>query len=647
MKISPVKNYKKPAYALKLAALIAAAASLSGCAENNGAAVTTEEPATSNTAQTQEGTAPAYQETTTAAPETTISGTVTTVETTTECLDDTELAGEADIPEETAPQITEEITEGITAAVTAAVTSAAVSTAVTSEDCLVEGVMQAPEENYTEPELEGDVAAPEEDDELSAIDKYVTNGFQDFKSAIDTVTIAKAYRSSLMVEFDTADGGSFESPAYVQLAHGCDAPAGNEYLMYDDTYLFFVDKNSAENMEVFTQIKGAKQVSFGYLAEGSHKGFRIKAAVVIVEYTDDEIDLDIMDELIKAGWLVEAEINPTGLVQSPGDEGSVDEGAAVEKYVDNNFDTIKKKVASMTEAEAFKSHITVKFETKSGVGFTARSDISVEPYTGNTIGDTVYLFFVSTKDKELYPKLTDIKDASSVTFRTDNEKSGSMKGYLAYGSCDGFTIKAAVIPVDDLSGTISEDDAAGIVYRIYDKWLIKYDDDPTVLDGDVEIPEEDVDTRSHDYAVRSIETLKTAFKELDLTAVIPNEDESETKWVGANGYSIYANLDVGLNSSFVSYTPIYLSFIDTNDKETLDTLKKMGATEYKYGFFKEEAGFNGDRIMIVFVEVASFDGKLGANAAKKLVAELKTTAALEFEAADAELEGEPVIDEEN
>ena len=482
MKISPVKNYKKPAYALKLAALLTAAASVSGCAENSGTAVTAEEPAASNTAQTQEDTAPAYRETTTAAPETTISGTVTTVETTTECLDDTELAGETDLPEETTSSAAEEVTAETaaeatttaaltTAAVTTAATAAAITTTTTTTtatECVVDGLMEAPEENYTEPELEGDVAVPEDNDPMLA-------NYYEIKDIADGFIDADVYYPrGLYVEFLQNDG-VFESNVHVEFVNTYEEDYSN------NAYIVFADKNDPIAMSLYGDIKDAKKVSFGYLAAGNMYGDPAHYAIVLTDGPESVISAD-----------------------------------------------------------------------------TARSVV-------NTM--------------------------------------------LA-------------------EGWISE-------YVIVE------------LDGDVEAPEEEVDTASHDYAVRSIETLKTAFKELDLTAVIPNEDESETKWVGANGYSIYANLDVGLNSSFVSYTPIYLSFIDTNDKETLDTLKKMGATEYKYGFYKEEAGFNGDRIMIVFVEVASFDGKLGANAAKKLVAELKTTAALEFEAADAELEGEPVIDEEN
>ena len=623
MKISPVKNYKMPAYALKLAALITAAASVSGCAENGGAAITTGEPATSGTVESQEGTAPAYQAPTTAAPETTISGTVTTVETTTECLNDTELAGEADIPEETAPQITEEITEGITAAVTAAVTSAAVSTAVTSEDCLVEGVMQAPEENYTEPELEGELPEPEEDPESQMKNYYVIHNY--CENYIDAdVYFPRVYYA----EFETNDGTKFEGNIHVEFVN-------TEEANYEENaFIIFVDKNDEAQMNLYRNIKDARRYPFGYFAKGKLYDHTVNVAIVPIDGMTSTFSeknaADVVQQMVLAGWIREYEIAELdGGVEVPEDNDP-----DIDTYVNNNLPVIKKAFEDMTDSKVYHSTIPIAFDAMNGDIIKSKVDVLIEPLGSTFFNEDIALLLVDTYDTKTMNCFGRIKGLKPVSF-----------GFLGEGDCSGEKIKSAIILVDDVTAEMPAVEAEKIVSELIKAgWITEYIEE-VELGGDVEAPQEEVDTASHDYAARSLAALNDNLPaELGYRAALTDEEYSDEVWVRGKGYSFKTTLDVAL----VPYTGVeptyYLSFIDTNEKNRFDTLRKMGATEYKYGFVMD-AEFDDTPIKVIFVEVNGFDGKIGANAAKKLIAELTSEGIIEkYE--DVELEGEPAVNEE-
>ncbi len=162
------------------------------------------------------------------------------------------------------------------------------------------------------------------------------------------------------------------------------------------------------------------------------------------------------------------------------------------------------------------------------------------------------------------------------------------------------------------------------------------------LDGDVEVVEEETDPALTGYANRNIDVLSKEFSKTFITASLP-EDRNVTAWIRGNGYSIQAPLNVCLQGSRESEPSSFLSFIDTNDKDTLDALQKMGAVEYRYGYYKE-TGFGDRTITVIFVEVSDFNGTLSKKAAEKFADELRSTGIFDYE--EPELEGEPYIPED-
>ena len=165
MKITPIKNYKRPEYALKIAALMTAAVSLSGCTER-GTVTESSVPVTEQNGAGSQITSPASQSkvsyaTPTVAPETTnFSGTVTTVSesaavtTTPAEISDSGISGAK-------VMYSSEKSAALSAA--GIITSAAVTTAVTSTTTSV------PETEIVE--LDGDVEIPVELEGEPAIDE--------------------------------------------------------------------------------------------------------------------------------------------------------------------------------------------------------------------------------------------------------------------------------------------------------------------------------------------------------------------------------------------------------------------------------------------------------------------------------------------
>lgn len=206
MKISPITNYTKPKYAVKLAALLAAAVSVSACAEGGGKPVTssngsgagykpetTEEVRLGGEAETSEKT-----------EEIMLDGDVAIIETTSE---EPQVDGYLDVPEETAEEVQvdgmlegpEETTGAVSGSILGALGSMAVTTAAAGgttlqgtspvtedttkyEPAELEGEADTTSEyeepqlmgdfpvtEYEEPQLDGDVAMPEIDWESERI----------------------------------------------------------------------------------------------------------------------------------------------------------------------------------------------------------------------------------------------------------------------------------------------------------------------------------------------------------------------------------------------------------------------------------------------------------------------------------------------
>ena len=348
------------------------------------------------------------------------------------------------------------------------------------------------------------------------------------------------------------------------------------------------------------------------------------AAVITTALTTTSYEACEVDGMLEApeeDEYEEAELE--GDVAMPEDHEPMYENFCVIQYLKDEF----------TDEDVWYARgLSVEFETNDG-GF--ESDIHVEfvNFAEDDYANNAYIIFVDRTNAVDMAMFGNIKGADKTAF-----------GYLAEGNMYGETAKFAIVLIHGSESVISDDNAKTVLNAMLDAdWIDGYK--ATELEGDVEMPEEEVDTTTHDYAVRSIDSLKKAFADVKLKAVIPDEKVSDSVWVRGSGHSVIATLDVGLDSKFASYTPIYLSFIDTNDKNTLSALKEMGAVEYKYGFIADTE-FMDMPIRVIFVEVADFTGKLSASAAKKLITELNTVRAFDFEVPDVELEGEPYIPEE-
>lgn len=184
MDIRPVKNYKKPVYAIKLAALLTAAASLSGCAER-GTVTESAVPLTEQNGAGSQMTRPALQSQTsyatpTVAPETTtFSGTVTTVSETAAVTTTPAEISDSGISGAKVMYSSEK-----SAALSAAgiITSAAVTTAAASTTTSV------PETEILE--LDGDVEIPVELEGEPAIDE----------DDLDPVGIVPAFTDDEIIE---------------------------------------------------------------------------------------------------------------------------------------------------------------------------------------------------------------------------------------------------------------------------------------------------------------------------------------------------------------------------------------------------------------------------------------------------------------
>ena len=227
MKISPVKNYKRPEYAIKLAALLTATASLSGCVEGglqtSGAAATFESDRAG--AGAPACTEASAADTTTAAATMSKSTTTTTTEMTTpfSSIEEAELAGDVAVINETMQ--TKDDPALFTAVAVTATTTAAVATTVTStttpapteveitEDFMLEGEPAVDEDEYDsldpvgivpaytddDCQLAGDVPEPvDTDDEIIELEGDVAAPEVDFEEEIpDDYILANRYENSL------------------------------------------------------------------------------------------------------------------------------------------------------------------------------------------------------------------------------------------------------------------------------------------------------------------------------------------------------------------------------------------------------------------------------------------------------------------
>ena len=326
MKVSPVKNYKKPEYALKIAALLTAAASVSGCSERilqtSGAAATydTEPTGAGASAVTDASTA----ETTAAASSTTTTAASTEITTTFGSVEETELAGDVAVIDETV-QTKEDPALFTKVAVTTTVAATTVTTTTTTiapaateveitEDFMLEGEPAVDEDEYDsldpvgivpaytdddcrlagdvpEPvdtddeiiELEGDVAAPEVDFEEEIPDDYIlANRYEN--SLADECT--KAFKDTeISCQLERID--RYEPNDMEYLMNDGNTVINARYLLTSEKknasfYITFAERGSSVYKELDLN-KKEKLADYVYMRGMELNGQKVKAVIIVFD----------------------------------------------------------------------------------------------------------------------------------------------------------------------------------------------------------------------------------------------------------------------------------------------------------------------------------------------------------------------------
>ena len=321
MKISPIKDYAKPKYAVKLAALLAAAVSVSACAEGGGKPVNTSAATTAGGAgykaettddATVVGKYPATEELrlegdVAFTEDSTSEGDVTT--------DEPQVDGYLDVPEDVT-------TTAVAATTTVAVTTTLSGTSHVSENTKYEEPELAGEETTCEettcdePRIEGGVGAPEstkyEEPELMG-DFPVDEEYYETATAgvvpapeeprSKGYDFAKRNLSALMDAFESRTISfrfieDFEDPGQGRFritdANGktYDVPAPylieNKYAEnYTDKYVAVTYMTSDDDYAGFIRKHGTKLCG-AYLYADESTGMRL----VLIDYDGDGADLD-------------------------------------------------------------------------------------------------------------------------------------------------------------------------------------------------------------------------------------------------------------------------------------------------------------------------------------------------------------------
>ncbi len=292
MKISPLKNYVKPGYAVKLAALLTAAAAVSGCAEG-GAQNRDSQPAGAGYHGTTSGTTtenndvqgmfPAIEETTSASSGAAVSetdgNTTTTLETTAAEIEAAALEGDVAFIEETTAATTSCCPEDTQIAGTF------VSTEDEYEEAVLDGEVDIPDE---ETMLEGDVYIPDEETVLEGLMEAPETDWE-----IERISTAEDNFDPLREAFSKYENLRFSLIEDYEYDDSCrfvlGDPDGNEtefiapYLIeiYDEdgmywkkcAYATFITPDDPF-AEVLKQIPG-KKLEGGYLAENSFFTFKM------------------------------------------------------------------------------------------------------------------------------------------------------------------------------------------------------------------------------------------------------------------------------------------------------------------------------------------------------------------------------------
>ena len=337
MKISPVKNYVKPKYALKLAALLAATVSVSACAEGGGKPAqstsgagykpqtTTEEVRLAGEVEnTTEG---AILDGDVAIPESTssdepqVDGYLDVPEdtTTTTTTTETQVEGYLSVPEDsTAATKAAAVTTAATTLTTVGTTLAGTSPATeetTYEPAVLAGEADTtseyeepqimgdfPVSEYEEPQLEGGVVAPEPYEEtvtagvVAAPEENVCKSEGCIFAERNLAVLKNAFESYKGLSFMFIEG--FDDPGHSRFPMFDEA--GNEYSLpapymiersdadnYQDRYVFVTYMQQDDPFRQFVT-KNGKALYGSYLWEDKGTGLKL----LIIDYDGDGGDLD-------------------------------------------------------------------------------------------------------------------------------------------------------------------------------------------------------------------------------------------------------------------------------------------------------------------------------------------------------------------
>ncbi len=276
MKITPLKKNARPGYALKIAALLTAAASVAGCAEHNPATLEGDVPMTEEVTEnagakggepvTEDTSKPDYTEDIELAGEETV-------------IEDTALAGDiAPIEDETAKaeETTAKVTAAAAAVTTAATTTAAIfGTSPVTEDeiCELDGDVAMPEDEGLV--LDGGVEVPEDETELGGVvapDEETVDQLYGIKAGSQLYDDLKEIDYALRMVYSRLDDErsynlSYESGT-TQYGFTCWRVVDNKTNALTTNFIAFIED---EDFEKLLKKDGAQR--FGYVGGNAANNF--------------------------------------------------------------------------------------------------------------------------------------------------------------------------------------------------------------------------------------------------------------------------------------------------------------------------------------------------------------------------------------
>lgn len=484
MKISPLKKYARPAYALKIAALLTAAASVAGCAEQapsvtGGSAPVTEEtqgaaakvtvPVTDNTSKTE------YTE------ETVLSGKIVVTE-------ETELAGDVAPIEDTTAAVT--AAAAVTAVTTAAGGAGLIGTSPATEDdieeCRLDGDVYIPEDDGLT--LDGEIAEPEdytvELDGVVAPDEARVDSLYGINSGSQLYDDLKETDYALRMVFSHLDNKrsynlSYESGT-TQYGFTCWRIVDNRTNALTTNFIAIIDDEDFEK-----QLKKDGAQRFGYVGgpaadNTGFYGYITKARVdgvgnanvaflTIADPKDrpEEYAEFIVDALAAYGFFAVG-VDEEEAVELDGDvaveeDQPVYTKSQIEIFAENNADVLHK--AFLNAGYAFVP--TSPHDVDCEVWFTSDDGEDADEY-----GETAY-YFVHIPNDKLYISFAKKGGGIEQALRQCRNAQKVTGGYVLDCTVRKEKVRTLYIIVDDFVDPISDTSAKLVVDGLIKKGVLK------------------------------------------------------------------------------------------------------------------------------------------------------------------------------